>query len=181
MISVSASFRATRKPGRAAALLLACVFGFGGSHAARADWVSAAVATGERAYARAQYVRAAEVFLAPAQAGAAKAQTYLGYMYLNGLGVPQDFVAARGWLTRAAQQGAPTAQFLLGGIYDRGEGVTTDFVTAEVWYDLAAAHAEPGKRDYWARMRDAVAGKLTRAELAQAQKRAAAWTPVASR
>lgn len=99
MISVSASFRATRKPGRAAALLLACVFGFGGSHAARADWVSAAVATGERAYARAQYVRAAEVFLAPAQAGAAKAQTYLGYMYLNGLGAPQDFVAARGWLT----------------------------------------------------------------------------------
>ena len=90
-------------------------------------------------------------------------------------------MAARGWLTRAAQQGAPTAQFLLGGIYDRGEGVTTDFVTAEVWYDLAAAHAEPGKRDYWARMRDAVAGKLTRAELAQAQKRAAAWTPVASR
>ena len=102
-------------------------------------------------------------------------------MYLNGLGVPQDFEAARGWLKRAADQGAPTAQFLLGGLYDRGQGVATDFVTAEVWYSLAAAAAEPGKRDYWTRMRDAVASKLTRDELAEAQKRTVAWIPVPSR
>lgn len=163
------------------ALLIACLACLISFQPARADWIATAMASGERAYARADYVRAADAFMPPAQSGLAKAQTYIGYMYANGLGLPQDFVKAVDWLTRAAQQGAPTAQFLLAGLYDRGQGVGVDFVTAEVWYILAAAHAEPGKREHWARMRDNVAGKMTRADVAEAQARAAAWAPVASR
>lgn len=135
---------------------------------------------GEQAYARADYVRAARLLLPEAQEGRAMAQTYLGYMYANGLGVPQDFEAAAKWLTLGAEHDVPAAQYLLGGLYDRGQGVKHDFVMAEIWLDLAAAHAEPGNRASWEGMRDAVAGKLTRAELAEAQRRATAWTSPAA-
>jgi TPR repeat protein len=156
----------------ALALGLGCVAIGPGGDRARAEPRSA----GEQAYARADYVRAARLLLPEAQDGSAMAQTYLGYMYANGLGVPQDFAAAAKWLTLGAERDVPTAQYLLGSLYDRGQGVKHDFVMAEIWLDLAAAHAEPSNRASWEGMRDAVAGKLTRAELAEAQRRAAAWT-----
>lgn len=41
------------------------------------------------------------------------AQYYLGYMYRNGSGIPQDNVLARKWYTIAAQNGHPHAQHSL--------------------------------------------------------------------
>ena len=72
------------------------------------------------------------------------AQTYIGYMYQSGLGVPRDYVVAAGWLNQAAEQGEPTAQFLLGLLFDKGFGVPQDWVQAEVWLNLAASRAERG-------------------------------------
>jgi len=140
---------------------------------ARAD----TVAEGVRAYARQQYVLAAKLLQPPAEYGDALAQTYLGFMYQNGRGVPQDYVAAGRWFQDAAEQGQPTAQFFLALLYDKGYGVKRDFVDAAMWLDLAAAHANSRDRDYWSRMRDAVESKLTRDELAQAQARALAFKP----
>jgi TPR repeat protein len=136
---------------------------------------------GERAYARADYTRAAAIFSREAERGQAAAQTYLGYMYAQGRGVPQDEAKAAQWLRRAADQGYPAAQFLLGKMVDKGQGVKQDFVEAEVLLDLAVARAEPKERDYWTRIRNAVASKLTRAELAEAQKRALEWLPIRER
>jgi uncharacterized protein len=162
-------------PSRAALALGGALLAFGLAGAA-ADPMTA----GERAYARANYIRAAKLLAPEAEGGRAKAQTYLGFMYANGLGVAQDFSIAAKWLTLAAQNGVPEAQYLLGGLFDRGQGVKHDQVMAEIWFDLAAANAEPGNRSFWAGMRDAVAGKLTRAELAEAERRAAAWAPPAA-
>ena len=53
-----------------------------------------------------------------------------------------------------------------------------DFVQAEMWLDIAAAHADSRYRDYWARMRDAVATKLTHDELTQARALAVAFVPI---
>jgi TPR repeat protein len=136
---------------------------------------------GERAFERQDYARAAAIFSREAERGQAAAQTYLGSMYASGRGVPQDDVAAAQWLRRAADQGYPAAQFLLGLMVDKGHGVKQDFVEAEVLLDLAAAHADPKQRDYWTRIRNAVAGKLTRDELAEAQKRALEWRPIQER
>jgi hypothetical protein len=86
---------------------------------------------GERAYARADYTRAAAIFSREAERGQAAAQTYLGYMYAQGRGVPQDEAKAAQWLRRAADQGYPAAQFLLGKMVDKGQGVKQDFVEAE--------------------------------------------------
>ena len=140
-----------------------------------------ALSMGERAYARHDYVQAAPLLLAQAERGSPVAQTYIGYMYQNGLGVPRNYVVAASWLNQAAEQGAPTAQFLLGLLFDKGYGVPHDWVQAEVWLDLAKAQAGGGQRDYWARIRDAVAQKLTLDQLAEAQQRAYEWAPIAAR
>ena len=137
-----------------------------------------ALSAGERAYARHDYVRAAPLLLLEAERGSPVAQTYLGYMYQNGLGVPRNYAVAAGWLDRAAEQGEPTAQFLLGLLSIGIRRARQDWVQAEVWLNLTAAQASPRGRDYWARMRDAVAQKLTLDQLAEAQLRAYAWTPV---
>jgi uncharacterized protein len=144
---------------------------------AKADGVSA----GKRAFARHDYVRAASLLVVEAERGSPLAQTYLGYMYQYGLGVPQDYVLATSWLHRAAEQGEPTGQFLLGLLFDKGYGVPQDWVEAEVWLSLAAAHAEAKQQDYFGRVRDAVAQKLTLNQLADAQRRASAWAPIARR
>ena len=144
---------------------------------ARAGSVNA----GMRAYARHDYARAAPLLLPEAARGSAVAQTYIGYMYQHGLGVPQNYQAAAGWFNEAAQQGEPTAQFFLGLLFDKGYGVPEDWVQAEVWLNLAASQANERQRDYWVRIRDAVAQKLTLDQLAEARRRAYLWAPSGGR
>jgi uncharacterized protein len=141
--------------------------------------MAGSLSAGMRAFTRHDYVRAAPLLLVEAERGSAVAQTYLGYMYQYGLGVPRDYVIASSWLHQAAEQGEPTGQFLLGLLFDKGYGVPIDWVEAEVWLNLAAAHAPLQQQDYFARVRDSVAAKLTLNQLAETQRRAAAWIPVA--
>src|SRR5208337_2265708 len=164
--------RALRGRASALALVLVCL-----ACSAKADTLSA----GLRAFARHDYVRAAPLLLVEAERGVPIAETYIGYMYQNGLGVPRDYVVAANWLNQAAQKGEPTAQFLLGLLFDKGYGVPQDWVQAEVWLNLAASQARGKEREYWARVRDAVAQKLTLDQLSEAQQRAFAWAPIAIR
>jgi TPR repeat protein len=163
--------RSTRCLALALALAALCF-----ASGAKADSVSA----GKRAFERHDYVRAASLLLIEAERGSPVAQTYLGYMYQYGLGVPKDYVLATSWLHQAAEQGEPTGQFLLGLLFDKGYGVPQDWVEAEVWLNLAAAHAGAKQQDYFGRVRDAVAQKLTLNQLTEAQRRASAWEPIAS-
>ena len=107
----------------------------------------------------------------------AKAEAMLGFKYEHGLGVPQSYVVAADLYKRAAEQGDPTGQYLLGMMYDKGHGVWPDGVQAYKWLNLAAAHAPPRNRENYQRFRDAVAAKLTPAQLYQAQWLAYQWTP----
>jgi TPR repeat protein len=122
---------------------------------------------GEVSFAR--IVRSAEL-------GSAKYQAVLGYMYETGRGVPQDYHLAAFWYRLAAEQGNVRAQHLLGLLYDRGQGVPLDYVEAHKWLNLAAARAHSGDRDYFVRIRNAVASKLTRGQIYEAQRRARVWT-----
>jgi len=140
-----------------------------------------AAGAGERAYYRGDYERAAYLLLAQADSGVAVAQSFLGYQYQYGLGVPKSYEEAARWFHRAAEQGEPAAQFFLGLLYDRGQGVAENPVEAEKWLDLAAARAPKPKREYWATMRDTIAGKMTLDELAEARRRAVAWYPLRER
>jgi uncharacterized protein len=107
-----------------------------------------------------------------ADRGNAASQLALARMYETGRGVPQSDVEAATWYRRAADQGEPWAQTNLGVKYARGQGVPQDYVAAYMWLDLAA------KGDQLAiGNRDAVARRMTPAQIAEAQKLAHEWKP----
>jgi TPR repeat protein len=114
---------------------------------------------------------------APALRGNARAQGLLGFMYENGFGVPQAYDAAADLYQRAAVQGDPFAQSRLGLSYDKGHGVPQDVVLAYKWLDLAAAHATRRKRDYYLRLRNAVASKMSTSQIVEGQRLALYWAP----
>jgi uncharacterized protein len=124
---------------------------------------------GIRAFAAHDYVTAARIFTDLAPLGDARAQTYLGYMFANGKGVPQNYMVSAGWYRCASQQGVPVAQYMLGLMYDKGQGVPQNYVMAYALLDLAVAGAGP-EREHWARIRDAIASKLSLIERVRAQQ-----------
>jgi TPR repeat protein len=129
-----------------------------------------------------QNFNAAAVILGPlAEAGNARAQFYLGFMYETGRGVPQDYLTAAYWYRRAANQGETTAQYRVGLLYDKGQGVAQNYIEAHKWLNLAAAHAPPATRDYCARLRDAIATKMTRGQIGTARVLALQWVAVRER
>ena len=76
--------------------------------------------------------------------GYAAAQTNLGLMYRNGMGVPQNDAEAVKWYRKAAEQGYADAQYNLGNMYDKGRGVPEDKAEALKWWRKAA---EQGHED----------------------------------
>lgn len=136
-----------------------------------------AVARAFALYAKGDYQAAAALLTPAAVAGDARAQALLGFLYEYGRGVPQDFAMAAGWYGCSADQGDATAQYLLGLLYDKGRGVRLDVVQSQKWLILATAGASHSQRDTYMRMRDAVAGKMSRAQLALAQQQALAFLP----
>ncbi len=56
---------------------------------------------------RGDYATALREWRPLAKQGNASAQFFLGLMYGEGLGVPQDYAKAVGWLRKAAEQGYP--------------------------------------------------------------------------
>ncbi len=89
------------------------------------------------AYDRANYATALTVWLPQAKAGDAKAQTYVGEMFEQGLGTTPDYDAALQWYMKAAEQGYDRAQMNLGAMYEKGLGVEKDEVAALNWYRKA--------------------------------------------
>jgi uncharacterized protein len=143
-----------------------------------ADFAQAAtLPQGVSAFNRQDYQQAASIFIPLAERGDPAAQTYLGFMFETGRGVPQNYTEAAMWYRRAAEQGDSLAQYSLGLLYDRGFGVPRDIVEASKWLNLSAAAAPPRAREARVRIRDAVTTKMTRGEIAQARRRALEWAP----
>ena len=136
------------------------------------------VRDGASAFHRQDYARAARIFLPLAARGDAQAQTYLGFLYAQGQGVPQSYVEAAYWYRRAAEQGNATAQYWLGLMYDKGHGVPPDVIKAYKWLNLAIARAAGRReRESWMPIRDALASKMDSIQIAKGQRLALLWRP----
>ena len=110
--------------------------------------------------------------LAAAQ-GNAGAQYNLAFMCEQGRGLPLDRVQAAKWYQLAAEGGDALAQYDLGQRYDFGVGVPTNRVEALKWLRLAAAQ---GQVDAAERLKS-VKAKMSREEIAEAERRVAAFAP----
>lgn len=136
-----------------------------------------AVARANAAYSRGDYVGAVRMLTPLALRGNAKAQAFLGFMYENGYGAPQAYEAAVDLYISAAIRGNPFGQCMLGLMYDKGHGVPQDVVLAYKWLNLAAARAPRRERDYFLRLRNAVASKMSPAQIQVGQHLALVWAP----
>ena len=58
-------------------------------------------------------------------------------------------------------------------MYANGQGVTQDYVLAHMWFNLSAAQGDADAT----KNRDRVAGKMTPARIAEAQRLAREWKP----
>jgi TPR repeat protein len=122
---------------------------------------------------RRDYVEAAKWNRLAADRGYEAAQYALGWMYVNGLGVPQDYVEAAKWYRLAADQGLAVAQYTVGLMYSNGQGLPRDYVRAHMWLNLSAKkETENAERD-----RDLVAQRMSPEQIAEAEKLAREWKP----
>ncbi len=151
--------------------VIAIVLALVSSGIARADTLGA----GSSAFNRGDYNTAARLLLPLAERGNARAQGMVGFMYATGQGLPQAYDAAGYWYRLAAEQGDTTSQYLLGLAYDKGQGVPQDDIAAYKWLNLAAAHAPKKTRENFAKLRNAVASKMSRGQIAAGQWHALRW------
>jgi TPR repeat protein len=115
-------------------------------------------------------------FTKAAQQGSTTAQYDLAYMCERGQGLPHDEKLAAHWYQLAAEGGDALAQFDYGQRRLLGLGVTKDPAEGLKWLLLSAAQGQPDAR---AKVKS-VQNDLTGEQIAEAKKRAAAFTPRAA-
>ena len=122
---------------------------------------------------------AASWFRRAAAGGSAEAEYALGRLHYEGFLVPRDTAEMRTMLKAAAWQGHARARLTLGVVYEYGlDDIGHDYTAALMWYQLAARRGVPELDGKIARLRARVAGKMTKAQIAEALRRAEAWQPV---
>lgn len=88
------------------------------------------------------YQKAEQLLRPLAEHGDAFAQGMLGWMSLNGKGVPQNYEEALKWYRMASEQGNVFAQTELGTLYLTGQGITQDYKEAIKWFLMAAEQGD---------------------------------------
>lgn len=106
----------------------------------------------------------------------AVAHFFVGIVYAEGRGVPQDDAEALIWFRNAAELGLASTQFKLGYMYSSGQGVTENLTEAYFWFSLAVSNGESGAEG----ARSVIEKRMTRDQIAEAQRRSAAWKPKSS-
>ena len=112
-------------------------------------------------------------FRRAAEQGHVVAQFNLALMYRDGRGVPKNDAEAVRWYRRAAEQGDADAQLNLGFMYAEGRGVPRNLVQSYLWASLAAAQGNETAR----RNLEISERQMTREQIAEAQRLAAAFRP----
>lgn len=106
-----------------------------------------ALEEGATAVLRGDYATAIQLLEPLANGGNAPARFTLGFLYLNGYGVPKDLNKGLELYELSAAQGYAEAQYNLGVIYDNGSDVPRDYEEALKWYSLAATQGH-AKAEY---------------------------------
>jgi hypothetical protein len=135
------------------------------------------------AYERKDMATAVRIWKVWAGKGNAEARTLLGAMYWSGEGVPRNHAEAAKLYLLAANQGYARAQNDIGFMYGFGEGIPPhNDVEAYKWLTLAIAGytaKNQDRRDQAIKDKAALAKRMSRAQITEAEKRVKAWKPAA--
>jgi len=109
-----------------------------------------------------------------AKQGDVEAQYRLARIYMRGDGVPRNLDEAGLWLREAAENGHEMAGYRVAFMYLRAIGVSKkkDYVQAYRWFDISARRGIGDAADW----RDKIVGKMSAAELAEAETLVREWT-----
>jgi TPR repeat protein len=114
--------------------------------------------------------QALEYYMSSAEGGDDDAQNKLGDVYecnnVSLYGVEKNYKKAAMWFERAAHQGNKIAQYNIARLYESGLGVIQNYIKAYAYYCLSSAQGITEA----AKVRDVLAKKMTRAQIAEAQK-----------
>ena len=121
---------------------------------------------GLTAFFASDFVTALQELTPIAEQGEPGGQLFLGLMYDEGKGVPQDYKTAVKWYRLAAEQGDPLAQSRLGAMYGNGQGVLQDNVYAHMWFNIAVSSGNESASNN----RDIAAKQMAPQQIAEAQK-----------
>ena len=127
-----------------------------------------------RAYSKGDYPTAFHEYRALAEAGDARAQANVGWMYQTGRGTALDPVQAVAWYARAAERGHEIAQYNLGYAYEQGEGAPRDLVKAARWYAKSAQQGNAEAKAGCQRVQKLLATEAVSAARKNAEKKGAA-------
>lgn len=105
----------------------------------------------------------------------ASAHFNLGTMYDLGRGVAQDDAQAAAWYRKAADQGHTSAQFNLGSMHLTGQGVARDYVESYKWSSVAALGESGDAQREGLLGLEALATRMTPAQITEAQRLAREW------
>ncbi|MBX4907734.1 MULTISPECIES: tetratricopeptide repeat protein [Rhizobium] len=104
------------------------------------------------AYQRGYYLAAMDKALPRAQLGDPAAQTLIGEILSQGLGVKKDVKGAAFWYGKAAEGGDPAAMFKYALMLMEGQGVPRDKVKADDYMRKAAEAGNPSAEFNWAQI-----------------------------
>jgi len=93
---------------------------------------------GKTAFLKKEYQKAFSLLLPLAESGDAFAQTNIGYMLSQGLGVAKNEKEAIKWYETAALKGDSNAQYNIGSMCETGRGIKQDYKKAMEWYSKSA-------------------------------------------
>lgn len=102
------------------------------------NFIEQTYANGRMAFLFGQYEVAFKAWKPLADAGYAKAQAALAWMYHTGNGVEKNLDTAIRWYKLAAHQGHAISQNNLGAMFEDGQGVDVNLRAAASWYRDAA-------------------------------------------
>jgi uncharacterized protein len=108
-----------------------------------ASTVWAGFEEGLTAYERGDYAITLNEWRPLAKQGDPPAQHHLGWLYVIGRGVPQDYHEAVRWFRKAAEQGDRDAQANLGSLYLLGDSLPKEYTEALKWLRAAADQGHP--------------------------------------
>jgi TPR repeat protein len=107
----------------------------------------------------------------------APAEYNLAVMFDKARGVPLDFAEAMRWYRKSADQSYAPAQYNLGLLYFYGQGIPQNYVLAYLWISLAVSKAAGDDEKKFSQMRVEIAAKMTRQQIADAEKLVQVWKP----
>ncbi len=100
--------------------------------------MSADLQKGSDAYKKGDFKAALREYRPLAEQGNPEAQFQMGFLHLQGKGVPKNLEVAADWYMRAAKQGNLSAQVSIDLMYNRGIGLPKNDALAFSWWSVAA-------------------------------------------